>query len=75
MRNLLLYFFLSISFAQDTLWFRLYNTGGTERPFGKMAIDLLGNLIIVGEKYEEGIILIIKFSPSGEVIWTRIFSG
>ena len=67
MRNFWSFFFsLSFLFAYDTLWFRLYDSGVS---FG-IEVDPSGNIVVCGQR--EADILLIKYSPSGEIIWSRI---
>ncbi len=63
-----------ISLPQDTLWFKLYDTGGTELC-DRLVLTPFSDLIVGGSEDEEHIILIIKFSPTGETIWSKIFDG
>ncbi len=64
----LIFFSFSFLFAYDTLWFRVYDTGEYEDSYG-IGIDPWGNIIICGERGFG--ILLIKYSPAGEVIWSK----
>jgi len=70
MKKFLLFLFsFSFLFAFDTLWFRVYDTEWGELCY-EIGIDPLGNVVISGEtRYG---ILLLKYSPSGETIWSRI---
>ena len=71
MKKFLLFLFsFSFLFAYDTLWFRLYGTDTTEWV-PRIGIDPLGNIILGATVSSRGIIL-IKCSPSGETIWSKI---
>jgi len=64
---ILIFFSFSFLFAYDTLWFRLGDAGFSRG----VEIDPFGNIIVCGER-NFNVLLLIKYSPSGEIIWSRI---
>jgi hypothetical protein len=67
----LIFLAFSFLFAYDTLWFRVYDTGWDEYG-ARVGIDPFGDIIVAGSTGNEEAILLIKYSPSGETIWSRI---
>ena len=66
----------------DTVWMRQYDDGFYEIP-GSIAIDGNGNVYIAGICYGDmhigsltyGIYTIIKYNPSGDILWMRSYNN
>jgi hypothetical protein len=63
--------------AQDILWQRIFDTGETDYA-EDITTDYQGNIIVVGSVVgfvmtTNDDILIIKYSPSGDTLWTKRF--
>jgi uncharacterized delta-60 repeat protein len=70
--------FLTVRFnsSGDTIWTRRLNLGGHDGQGNAIAFDSSGNVIIVGSKDEHPLYwwLIIKYTQTGETLWTRTFN-
>jgi hypothetical protein len=62
--------------SRNLLWERTYNSGGNDYT-GRAVIDSDGNFYISGSSDTSGVSLatVIKYSPTGEVLWNRSFPG
>ncbi|HKZ21582.1 MAG TPA: SBBP repeat-containing protein [candidate division Zixibacteria bacterium] len=62
----------------DTLWVRRYNgTGNALDRANALAVDKNGNVYVTGESWRgtSSDYATIKYSPNGEIIWTRYYDG
>lgn len=73
MRYFILFLLFFFAYPYDTLWFRRYDTGVNEYA-GYSAIDDYNNIILCGfTGRQQQRTIIVKYSPSGEIIWERNF--
>jgi len=75
------YHYLTIKYSQsgETLWTKSFSGLGhsAESPSG-LAVDPAGNVIVTGESYYDNFSsdwLTVKYSPQGELLWARYYSG
>jgi uncharacterized delta-60 repeat protein len=62
----------------DTIWTRSYDWAGDEDVAYLLAKDADGNIIVAGAAWypeTRDDIAIIKYSPSGDIIWMRLYNG
>ncbi|MCS7249526.1 MAG: hypothetical protein N2323_00880 [candidate division WOR-3 bacterium] len=73
MRYFILFLLFFFAYPYDTLWFRRFDTGTNE--YGSSStIDPEGNIILAPVPEDWSCIFIVKYSSSGEIIWTRNFN-
>jgi uncharacterized delta-60 repeat protein len=63
----------------DELWVKRYNGSADDNDYAyRAALDPLGNVYVTGQSVETGSdndITTIKYSPDGDVLWTKHYNG
>ena len=65
--------------GQDTVWSRRFDSGVTDWSIGG-GVDQFGDIVSVGccrpdPESESSFVLIVKYSPAGDTLWTRRFDS
>ena len=73
-----LLFEVSLIIAQERLWVRRFDRGADEYGLC-LTLDNTGNAIISGDRVDtlaqEADLLLLKYSPDGDTVWTRIYGN
>jgi uncharacterized delta-60 repeat protein len=76
-----LYDFTTIKYDSDgnQLWVRRYNGSANDNDYASwLALDASGNVYVTGQSVETGSdndITTIKYSPNGDMLWTKHYNG
>ncbi len=69
-------FYFQINSQPSLLWEKRYSGSGTFTDIGKLIEkDKSGNIVVVGQTFENYDVIIIKYDNSGVELWRRIFTS